>query len=296
MTLHRLLGWRPRQQHPLPPRPRQPAAVTTWSIVDETSMVVADADGPAARGACAPTPGWSWSATRPAHLRGGRRGARRPRRTASPGAPTRPCARCAPTTATAPRSPRWPRRCATATATALSTCCAAAADRSTFVEVDGPDAAADALRADLLATGHALRAAGLAGDAQAALDALDDHRLICAHRDGPHGVAHWNHQVERWLAEEAGVDHWPVWYAGRPLLVTSNDYGLGIYNGESGRRGPASRRLPAGGHQRLAGCARLRPLPPRRRRDDARADRAQEPGQPGASRSRCCCRPRTPGC
>ncbi len=103
-----------------------------------------------------------------------------------------------------------------------------------FVEVDGPDAAADALRADLLATGHALRAAGLAGDAQAALDALDDHRLICAHRDGPHGVAHWNHQVERWLAEEAGVDHWPVWYAGRPLLVTSNDYGLGIYNGESG--------------------------------------------------------------
>ena len=104
----------------------------------------------------------------------------------------------------------------------------------TFVEVDGSEAAADALRADLLTTAHALRAAGLAGDAEAALAALDEHRLICAHRDGPHGVAHWNHQVERWLAEESGVDHWPLWYAGRPLLVTSNDYGLGIYNGESG--------------------------------------------------------------
>ena len=27
---------------------------------------------------------------------------------------------------------------------------------------------------------------------------------------------------------------WSQWYAGRPLLVTTNDYGLGIYNGDAG--------------------------------------------------------------
>jgi exodeoxyribonuclease V alpha subunit len=27
---------------------------------------------------------------------------------------------------------------------------------------------------------------------------------------------------------------WSPWYAGRPLLVTANDYGLGIYNGDTG--------------------------------------------------------------
>ena len=40
--------------------------------------------------------------------------------------------------------------------------------------------------------------------------------------------------AERSLAQSAGQDFWPRWYAGRPVLVTSNDYGLGIYNGETG--------------------------------------------------------------
>lgn len=87
---------------------------------------------------------------------------------------------------------------------------------------------------------HALevRAAALAGDADAAVAATDDHRLLCAHRDGPWGVHHWNRQVERWLGDATGQ---PVgaawgqeWYAGRPLLVTANDYGLGLFNGDTG--------------------------------------------------------------
>ncbi len=71
-----------------------------------------------------------------------------------------------------------------------------------------------------------------------ALAALDRHRLLCAHREGPFGAGHWNRQVERWLGEELGS---PVgaawgreWYAGRPLLITANDYGLGLYNGDTG--------------------------------------------------------------
>ena len=58
--------------------------------------------------------------------------------------------------------------------------------------------------------------------------------MLCAHRDGPYGVHHWNHQVERWLSEELAEGLWSAWYPGRPFLVTANDYGLGIYNGDTG--------------------------------------------------------------
>ncbi|WP_159426357.1 ATP-binding domain-containing protein, partial [Mycolicibacterium vaccae] len=76
--------------------------------------------------------------------------------------------------------------------------------------------------------------AALLGDGAAALSVLDGHRLLCAHRRGPFGVAHWNRQVERWLAESTGQPVWAQWYPGRPLLVTANDYGLGVYNGDTG--------------------------------------------------------------
>jgi exodeoxyribonuclease V alpha subunit len=61
---------------------------------------------------------------------------------------------------------------------------------------------------------------------------------LCAHRDGPWGVGHWNRLVERALAEHTGL---PIgggwgqeWYAGRPVLLTSNDYGLDLFNGDTG--------------------------------------------------------------
>ena len=72
------------------------------------------------------------------------------------------------------------------------------------------------------------------GNADVALQTLDEHRLLCAHRRGPYGVRFWNRQVERWLAEETGEPIWSDWYAGRPVLVTANDYGLGLYNGDTG--------------------------------------------------------------
>lgn len=100
-----------------------------------------------------------------------------------------------------------------------------------FVETDDP---AELLRPILVDSALATRERALAGDGEGALAALHQHRLICAHRDGPFGVSHWNRQVERWLAEETGQDFWPTWYAGRPLLVTRNDYALRIYNGEIG--------------------------------------------------------------
>jgi exodeoxyribonuclease V alpha subunit len=92
----------------------------------------------------------------------------------------------------------------------------------------------DKLRKVLVQQAVALRTAALLGDQKAALQVLDEHRLLCAHRRGPFGVAYWNRQVERWLTEETGEPIWSAWYAGRPVLVTANDYGLGLYNGDTG--------------------------------------------------------------
>ena len=79
-----------------------------------------------------------------------------------------------------------------------------------------------------------LRQAALLGAVDEALATLDEHRLLCAHRKGPFGVRHWNRQAEMWLSDETGLPPWSEWYAGRPLLVTANDYGLRVYNGDTG--------------------------------------------------------------
>jgi exodeoxyribonuclease V alpha subunit len=111
--------------------------------------------------------------------------------------------------------------------------------------------------------GHALRLRGAAaaGAAGEAVEILDQHRLLCAHREGPWGVGHWNRLVERSLAEHTGL---PIgggwgqeWYAGRPLLVTSNDYGLDLFNGDTGvvvatEDGVRAAIAVPGGHRDLA--------------------------------------------
>ena len=119
---------------------------------------------------------------------------------------------------------------------------AALRDGSGEVEFVETDDAGTELRADALGSALAVRRAAEDGDHAAAVAALDDHRLLCAHREGPHGVRHWNRQVEQWLADELELPFQPEWYVGRPLLVTSNDYALQIYNGETG----AAVRAPDG--------------------------------------------------
>lgn len=79
-----------------------------------------------------------------------------------------------------------------------------------------------------------LRRAGEAGDRAGALAALAGHRLLCAHREGPYGVTGWNRLVERLASERTGVTHYDEWYAGRPILVTANDYDQLLNNGDMG--------------------------------------------------------------
>lgn len=107
----------------------------------------------------------------------------------------------------------------------------AGGDHVEWLEVDDP---APELRKVLVPQALAVRKAAMLGDGPSALATLEEHRLLCAHRRGPHGVQHWNYQVERWLTEATGEPIWSAWYVGRPILVTANDYGLGLFNGDTG--------------------------------------------------------------
>ena len=100
-----------------------------------------------------------------------------------------------------------------------------------------PAAADDlpAVRLDAVAAGVGVVDAARAGDATEALARLDRHRLLCAHREGGYGVAHWSRRVEEWLREEIdGYGAGGRWYVGRPLLVTANDYAVRLFNGDTG--------------------------------------------------------------
>jgi exodeoxyribonuclease V alpha subunit len=67
-----------------------------------------------------------------------------------------------------------------------------------------------------------------------ALRLFDRFRILCALRLGPYGVTELNGCVERILADHRLIAPHGEWYAGRPLLVTANDYGLKLYNGDVG--------------------------------------------------------------
>ena len=91
------------------------------------------------------------------------------------------------------------------------------------------------VRALATESGRAVIEAARAGRAQEAIAALTGFRLLCAHRQGPEGVATWTTMVENWLQVEVpGFVTGRDWYVGRPLIVTENDYGLQLYNGDTG--------------------------------------------------------------
>ncbi len=93
---------------------------------------------------------------------------------------------------------------------------------------------AGTIRRAVLPHALAVHDGAVAGDPNRALAALERHRLLCAHRDGPFGVRHWNRRIEQWLTSETGISVHDPAYLGRPVLISSNDYTLGIYNGDTG--------------------------------------------------------------
>jgi len=74
----------------------------------------------------------------------------------------------------------------------------------------------------------------LAQWAAAVLKAHGEFQLLCALRRGAWGVEGLNRRVARLLHEAELIHPRGDWYAGRPVLVTHNDYELGLMNGDIG--------------------------------------------------------------
>jgi exodeoxyribonuclease V alpha subunit len=106
----------------------------------------------------------------------------------------------------------------------------------TWIETEGEAAGAVKLvRPSAVAGARAMIAAARNGSATDALSALATFRILCAHRRGPYGVTTWTTRMEDWLADEIpGFSAQERFYVGRPLLVTENDYELGLHNGDTG--------------------------------------------------------------
>ncbi|MGU2443096.1 AAA family ATPase [Burkholderia cenocepacia] len=67
-------------------------------------------------------------------------------------------------------------------------------------------------------------------------DALNRFRILCATRSGSRGAEHVNALVAAHVRHAARV---PLavgahWFTGRPIMVTRNDYALGLFNGDIG--------------------------------------------------------------
>ena len=70
--------------------------------------------------------------------------------------------------------------------------------------------------------------------ARQVLTAHDQFQLLCAVRKGPWGVDGLNQRIEALLASKHLIKKQGEWYEGRPVLVTRNDYALGLMNGDIG--------------------------------------------------------------
>ena len=63
---------------------------------------------------------------------------------------------------------------------------------------------------------------------------FEQFRILCAVRKGPYGVMGLNLLAEKILQEENLITPGKRWYRGRPILITRNDYNLGLFNGDIG--------------------------------------------------------------
>ncbi len=66
------------------------------------------------------------------------------------------------------------------------------------------------------------------------LHAFGQFQLLCALRRGPWGVEGLNERIAAALLKAGLIERDQGWYEGRPVLVTRNDYGLGLMNGDIG--------------------------------------------------------------
>src|SRR5690606_15636930 len=71
-------------------------------------------------------------------------------------------------------------------------------------------------------------------DIKEALKKLNNLRVLCALREGPQGLYQTNQQIERYLQEQKLISLNATFYEHRPVIITGNNYELGLYNGDIG--------------------------------------------------------------
>ena len=67
--------------------------------------------------------------------------------------------------------------------------------------------------------------------AKQVLTAFDTFQILCALRKGTWGIEGLNQRIETWLFPKQQPS---LWYEGRPVMITRNDYNLGLMNGDIG--------------------------------------------------------------
>ncbi len=72
------------------------------------------------------------------------------------------------------------------------------------------------------------------------LTAFERCRVLCAVREGEWGTQGLNRAIEKALSDAGWLKPRGEWYVGRPIMVTRNDAGLGVFNGDIGITLPAS--------------------------------------------------------
>ncbi|PSF13544.1 exodeoxyribonuclease V subunit alpha [Marinobacter fuscus] len=70
--------------------------------------------------------------------------------------------------------------------------------------------------------------------ARTVLEAFGEFQILCALRRGPWGVEGLNQQIAGELNRLKLIERTEGWYQGRPVLITGNDYNLGLMNGDIG--------------------------------------------------------------
>jgi exodeoxyribonuclease V alpha subunit len=67
-----------------------------------------------------------------------------------------------------------------------------------------------------------------------ALASISELGILCVHRRGPLGANQVNLLIEKILRQKDLIPMTSEWYVGKPVMVTRNDYSLGLRNGELG--------------------------------------------------------------
>lgn len=66
------------------------------------------------------------------------------------------------------------------------------------------------------------------------IECFNEYRILCAMRSGEYGVDGINQSVTQALWQAKLIQPTQEFYAGRPIIIQSNDYNLGLFNGDIG--------------------------------------------------------------